>query len=92
VPALPLRLDPRDERHETVDDTAEIDAHDPVVVGVTRFVGRTEHADAGIVDENVNGADLLRDLCPARAVGHIERHEARQRATVLRKPACACSR
>ena len=55
--ALPLRLDLGHERHETVDDAAEIDAHDPVVVGIARFVGRAEHADAGVVDQHLDVAE-----------------------------------
>ena len=69
-------LDLGQEADEAVDHAAEIDPHDPVVIVVARLVGRAEHADAGVVDQHVDLAEMRLDLVghfgEARAVGDVE--------------------
>ncbi len=85
-------FDERQQRDEPIGHPAEIHPHDPVVVGVTRFVRWSEDADPGIVDENVEPpemrVDLFRDLGEARAIGHVELQEKRGFVSGIREPAC----
>ncbi len=54
VPALPVRLDPRHEGDDAVDDAAEVDAEHPVPVLVRRVGDVVEEVDAGVVAEDVH--------------------------------------
>jgi hypothetical protein len=62
--------------HQPVHDAAEIDAHDPVVVVAGCLIGRTEHADASIVDQNTHLAECPLDVSGGlhhrAVVGHVE--------------------
>jgi hypothetical protein len=80
----------RNEADQSIDDAAEVDAHDPVVIGVGGLVRGTEHADAGVVHQHVNLAKTLlhvfRRRRESRPVSDIERYEDRWFISLLHKP------
>ena len=76
MPALSVRLDPRHERHDAVDDTAEVDTEHPVPVLVGGVGDVVEEVDAGVVAEDVDVAEdalgLVRGAGERLAIGHVE--------------------
>ena len=74
--AVAVRLDPGDERHDAVDDAAEVDAEHPVPVLVRRVGDVVEEVDPGVVAEHVHVAErplrLVRRACECLPVGHVQ--------------------
>ena len=88
---LAMRLHVRQEGDEAVDDAAKVDAEDPVPIVEACLVHRPEHADSGIVDENVELADFalhrLARRRPGVAVGDVERDEQGRVMAIVAEPA-----
>lgn len=84
------RFQPGQESDQAVRHTAEIDPHDPVIVGMAGLGRIAEHADPGVVAQHVHLAELRRDLFrrrrPAVAVQHVEPDPQRFLAALLGKP------
>jgi hypothetical protein len=76
VTALAVRLDPGDERHDAVDDAAEVDAEHPVPVLVRRVGDVVEQVDAGVVAEHVHVPERALRLVGGAGerlpVGHVQ--------------------
>ena len=79
--------DLRHELDEAVDHPADIDPEAEVVIGISRFEHRAFQTDPGVVDEDVDAAELvlhpIGGLAVFLAVGHVEL----QRADSVRLPA-----
>ena len=69
MPALAVAQDARQHRDDAVDHPAEIDPHDPVPVGEGRQLGRPDHGNPGVVDQQVDLAEPRLDRIGGRRIG-----------------------
>jgi len=78
------------EGDQAVDHPAVVDAHDPVEIGVAGLVGGAEHADAGVIDQHIDlaevGLDRVGGAGEGGAVGDVELDEQRRLAAVVGEP------
>ena len=81
-----LRAHPREEGLDAVDDAVEVDRERPVPVGLRRLTDDSAGQHAGVVDQQVQLAELVVDALGqplvADGVGHVE--VDRQRLDLLR--------
>ena len=83
VAALTRADHARHERHDAIDRTLQIDAHDPVPIVVARLVDGLKQIDAGVVEQEADHAEFrfhgvrgTRHVLPRR---HVHRHAHRAR-------------
>src|SRR5215468_6696850 len=81
-------LDSRDEGPDAVDNSAEIDAHDPIPIVICAFIHRREKIDAGVVADYVNFAEdplyLVRRAIERLAIGHVQPDRMRAPARLVK--------
>src|SRR5215510_11313504 len=80
-------LDPGDEGPDAVDNTAKIDADQPVPIIKCAFIHRREKIDAGVVADDVNLPEhsfhLVRRAIKRLTIGHIQPDRMRAPARLI---------